>query len=167
MKWLLFLDLDGTFWDHLDVSAMSLPFESVRENTIRDEKGETLTIKPGVLDFIAWVKETGGILSSCSWNKPEMALAALETLRVADLFDHQGISVTPRKYILMEDLLSRLKNEGLSIPQEHVYYIDDRDIHMDDIRRRLPRINFLHMWKDAGSYEEARRIIAGSLGLRP
>lgn len=168
MKWLLFLDLDGTFWDHLDVSATSPPYSRVSQDTIRDSNGETLTLKPGVIQFIHWARSNGGILSSCSWNKPDIALGALEALGVSRLFDYQRISPDPRKYLLIADLVSDLHQRGTDIPQKLVFYIDDRNIHMGDIHEKLPDVNFIHMWKAARDYTEAREIIEGKLaGLEP
>ena len=160
MKWLLFLDLDGTFWDHLDVSSTAPPFVRISRDTIRDQKGITLTIKPGALDLISWVKSNDGILSSCSWNTPDIALLALEALDAARLFDYQRISTVPRKDLLMEDLLDYLRGLGIVIAQHHIFYLDDRDIHMTEIRKRFPELNFLHMWKKVKSFDDARLIIS-------
>lgn len=159
MNWLLFLDLDGTLWDHLDVSATNPPYYRVSQDTIRDSNGDTLTLKPGVIQFILWTRSNGGILSSCSWNKPDIALSALEALGVSDLFDYHRISPDPRKYLLIADLLSEMHHRGIDIPQKLVFYIDDRNIHMDDIHEKLPHVNFIHMWKGARDYTEAREII--------
>lgn len=166
MKWLLFLDLDGTFWDHLNVSGTKMPFERVSQYTIRDMNGETLTIKPGVLDFIEWAKRSGGIVSSCTWNYPEMALSALMALDVDRIFDYQEITPEGRKDLLMLDLLEKLDKSGLEIPEENLFYLDDRDIHMENIRRRFPKLNFLHMWKVVKGFPEAREIISRSLGIK-
>jgi magnesium-dependent phosphatase-1 len=165
MNWILFLDLDGTFWDHLDVSETTPPFERISQYAIRDRNGETLTIQPGVLDFLNWIKKNGGLTSTCSWNKPEMALSALRKLGVENMFDYQRISPEPRKDLLIQDLMDKLEEKGVMIPQKNVFYLDDRDLHMPDIRRTLPDINFLHMWKVVSDYSEARDIIKRTLKL--
>ncbi len=165
MKWILFLDLDGTFWDNLNVSNTTLPFERVSQYTIRDRNGETLTIKPGVLSFLEWVKQNGGVTSTCSWNEPDIAISALKALDVADKFDYQEIDPEPRKDLLMLDLVNRLGQNGDSIPQENIFYLDDRDIHMQEIRQHLPKVNFLHMWKVVKDYPTARDIISRSLKI--
>ncbi len=165
MKWLLFVDLDGTFWDHLNVSSTALPFERVSKFTIRDRNGETLTIKPGVLDFLGWARKNGAIISTCSWNEPDIAISALKTLQVENLFDYQRISPEPRKDLLIMGLISELGEMDENIPEEYVFYLDDRDRHMPEIREHLPRLNFLHMWKVVEGYPAAKHIIASSLRI--
>ena len=37
--WVLFFDLDGTLWDHKDVSSLKPPFVRINTNKIRDSEG--------------------------------------------------------------------------------------------------------------------------------
>lgn len=165
MKWLLFLDLDGTFWDHLDVSSTAPPFKKVSERTIEDSRHEKLTLNAGILDFVLWVRNSDGIISSCSWNKPSYALDALRTFGLEGKFDYQRISPEPRKDLLMIDLIKELHSRNVDIPQDRIFYIDDRDIHMEEIRKSLPGITFIHIWKEAAGFAEARKIISSKLGI--
>ncbi len=164
MKWLLFLDLDGTFWDHLDVSSMSLPFRRTADDAIEDSDGNSLKLMDGSLEFVRWVRNKGGIISTCSWNKPEYAMSALETLQMENEFDYHRISTNPRKDLSMLDLIYELESTGTRIREDRIFYLDDRDIHMDHIRENLPRLNFLHMWKKVNGFAEAMEIISRRLG---
>lgn len=164
--WILFLDLDGTFWDNLDVSSTTPPFVRVSGDTIRDQDGETLTIKPGALEFIAWARKNEGIISTCSWNRKEVALSALRELGAIGLFDYQRIDPEPNKYELILSLMRELEASGNSISPDRVFYLDDRDLHMPDIRKNVDGLNFLHMWKIVKSYGEAKEIISTKLGIR-
>lgn len=162
-NWLVFLDLDGTFWDHLDVSTTTMPFKKISENAISDSNGVILTLHEGILDFTEWVRRNGGILSSCSWNEPQFAIEALKTFGAYDRFNYHMISSNPRKDLLMKELIDKLKIMNFHIKEKRIFYIDDRDIHIKEIRGLFPEITFIQIWKDASSFQAVKDIILSKL----
>ncbi len=163
MKWLLFLDLDGTLWDHMDISSLVLPFHGNAGHSISDARGEAISLKPGALDFLRWVRSNGGILTSCSWNEPEFAMAALDAFGLTKEFDHHRISVSPRKDLAMLDLMDELSMKKISFSRDLIFYLDDREIHMESVRKSLPKLEFLHMGNKVRNFEEAEKVISGKL----
>ncbi len=157
--WLLMMDLDGALWDHLDISTVSPPYHRLGSGKIGDNNGTVITVFPEALEFIRWCRENGAITSTLSWNYKEYAMEALEKLGIMDLFDYHETEFSPAKDQRLLQLLAELRAKGLAIPPERVAYVDDRDIHMDDIRRNVGNIVFLHIWKEVRNYQEARNII--------
>ncbi len=161
--WLLFFDIDGVLWDHLDVSSTEPPFKRISEDTIVDSEGERLTLKKGAVSFIKWARSVGAIVSSCSWNDPHHAIAALKAFGLEKLFDFQGIRSDPYKHLIILSVLDRLESVGVPVQRDRIFYMDDRNIHLKDIKESIPEITFLHMWKDVRSFDSAKMIIQNKL----
>jgi len=101
----------------------------------------------------------GAIVTSLSWNIPENAVEALKTLGIYGIFDYHLIEYHPDKYKMLMKLLNELEIKGIKISAENIVYVDDRDIHINDIKKNIGNVLFIHMWKDAKSYEDAKKII--------
>jgi magnesium-dependent phosphatase-1 len=162
-SWIVFFDLDGTLWDHLDITSTNPPFTKTSDTTISDSRGVHINLMPGAVEFLKWVRDNGGIVSSCSWNEFDKAFDAIKTFGVEQLFDFQKISTSPKKYLLMEEVLNELQNKGNSIRTDLLFYIDDRDIHIGDVLKRFPKLTFLQIQKNGITFEVIKRIIAERL----
>ena len=159
-KWLLLLDLDGTLWDHLDVSALKPPFKLVQPGVIADSNGAHLRIYRYMIELAVWARRSGGIVASLSWNVPYNALEALRTLRVDSVFDYHLIEPHPWKGRILSKFLSMLYMERrIAIPPGRIIYFDDRDIHLDDIRRAVGPVNYVKSNSDCKNFEECKRLI--------
>jgi len=53
--------------------------------------------------------------------------------------------------------LEELASIGYNV--EDVIYVDDRDLHIDEIEMALPEVEFIHMWVDVKSFEELRELL--------
>ncbi|MCL4447379.1 MAG: magnesium-dependent phosphatase-1 [Thermoplasmatales archaeon] len=162
-SWIVFFDLDGTLWDHLDVTSTNPPFRKISDTTISDAKGVHITLKPGAVEFLKWVRSSGGIVSTCSWNEFDKAFDAIKTFGVEQLFDFQKISTNPKKYLLMEEVLNELHGRGVSIRADSLFYIDDRDIHISEVLKRFPELTFFQIQKNGITFDAIRKIIAEKL----
>lgn len=162
--WIVFFDLDGTLWDHLDISKTNPPFTKTSDVEIKDSKGACITLIPGAVDFVKWVKANGGIISTCSWNIYSIAMSALDTFSLTSLFDFQKISMDSRKYLSIQKLIEQISNDGKEVRQDMLFYLDDRDIHIKDIKEKFPDITFFHMWKEIMSFEDVKKAISEKLG---
>jgi magnesium-dependent phosphatase-1 len=159
ITWIVFLDLDGTVWDHLDISVTSPPYNRISETRIEDSKGVQITLLPGAVDFIKWVRTSGGIISTCSWNIYGIAMSALNAFDLIDLFDFHKIYTNPKKYESIEETLESVKKDGKEVRKDMLFYLDDRDIHIKEIEERFPDLTFFHMWKKVGSFGEVKKAI--------
>ncbi len=156
---LLLMDLDGTMWDHKNVSELIPPFKRVSETRVVDSRNVPVNLYIDTLKIVLWARERGAIISSLSWNEPKKALGVLDAFGIRDLFHYHMIENHPNKDQMILKLLSMLKEEGLDIPLCRIIYIDDRTIHLDSIYRNIGRIVFLQAWKDFKNHEEAVRKI--------
>ena len=150
----MILDLDGTLWDHPDISSLSLPFEKVDDRTLADSRGVRVHLFEGVREFLQHCRALGLKLAVASWNVYEKAYEALRVFDIDRFFDVLTIEPYPRKELMIEKILSYL---GLDI--EDVLYIDDRPIHLEGIRARLGGVAFLQAWKDFKDFYELSRIL--------
>lgn len=165
MKWLLFMDLDGTIWDNLDVSSLRMPFRKLNQESISDASGTVVTLVHGVRDFLKWARDSGAIISTCTWNDPAHAMSALEAFSLKPYFDYFQITTDSRKDKIMKELLELLHKKKIHIDHRNIFYLDDRDIHIEEIRHLIPEINFLYMGVHVRNLESARKIISARLGL--
>ncbi|MCL5782696.1 MAG: magnesium-dependent phosphatase-1 [Candidatus Thermoplasmatota archaeon] len=159
-KWIVFMDLDGSVWDNKNISAAVLPFKRTSQDSISDLTGRETHLLPGSREFLKWVKEQNGLLCSLTWNIPERAIKALHAFQMLDLFDFHRISITPRKDLGIESMISELNGKGIRIPQGSMFYLDDRDLHMMEITKKFPELRFLHLWKTFSSFDEASQYIS-------
>jgi len=154
-SFLLLVDLDGTMWDHKNVSELEPPFKRVSETRVVDSRGVAVNLYQDTLKIVLWARSRGAIVSSLSWNEPEKALGVLEAFGIRGLFHHHMIENHPNKDIMISKLLAELGRKGTRIPLCRVVYIDDRTIHLEAIYRNIGKLVFLQAWKDFKSYEEA------------
>jgi magnesium-dependent phosphatase-1 len=162
-RWLLAMDLDGVLWDHLDISSVSRPYYKVAEGVIENREGIRITLNQEAVAFVRWARENGAIVTTMSWNIPENALEALEKLDAMELFDYQGIEYNPRKYERLLNIISIMKEKGILIEPSKVVYVDDRDIHIDEMRKYVGNILFIHIWKEVKGFHEARNIVKSQI----
>jgi len=158
-RWLLAMDLDGVLWDNLDISSVPRPYFKVADGVIENREGIRITLNNEAVNFVKWARENGAIVATMSWNIQENALEALEKLDALDLFDYQGIEYNPRKYERLLNIISILKGKGISIEPNDVVYVDDRNIHIDEMRKYVGNILFIHIWKEVKDFDEARNIV--------
>ncbi|NJE05287.1 magnesium-dependent phosphatase-1 [Thermococcus sp. M36] len=152
---LLILDLDGTLWDHEDASRLIPPYE-FHGDYLRDVHGEGLRLFPGVRDFLGWASERF-VLSIASWNVEERVRPILEGFGLWGYFVFPKIEFHSDKADMIRRTLREMESAGYEI--DHVTYIDDRNIHVDEIKMELPEVHFIHMWVDVKSFEELRKLL--------
>ncbi len=161
--WVLFLDLDGTLWDHLDISSLKPPFRRVSEDSIVDSQGVPVRLYRDVVEVARWARRSGGFVVALSWNIPEVAVEALKAFNILDLFDYLGIEDHPDKGLVASKILGDLESRGYKVKPCRVVYVDDREIHVRGVRGRVGDITFIRAWVDFRNGEELRNRIAEAL----
>lgn len=155
MRWLLLVDLDGTLWDHEDISLLSPPFKQIAPGVIMDRLGVKVRLNRDMIRYVEWARDNGAITSTLSWNIFEKAYAALKAFDITELFDYITIENTYRKDRMIKRLLYVIKErDDLDIPAKFIVYIDDRDIHIDDIYRNIGKVFFIHYNIDRDDIDE-------------
>lgn len=157
--WLLATDIDGTLWDHLDISTVAPPYFADGKGRLRSADGTRVKLIPEAIDFMKWCKENGALVTSLSWNIPERVFPAIEVLGISDLFDFHATEFTDEKHERLLDLLNRLRERGVVVPPNRVVYVDDRDIHIESIRRRVGDVVFIHIWSEVPDYDAAKGVV--------
>ena len=152
---LLVLDLDGTLWDHEDASRLTPPYE-LHGECILDANGEELCLFPGVREFLDWASRRF-ILTIVSWNVEERVRPILEGFGLWDYFIFPKIEGHPNKADMIRRTLDELSSIGHGT--KDVIYVDDRCIHVDEIKTTLPKVDFVHTWVDVKSFEELRELL--------
>ncbi len=159
MYWIVFSDLDGTLWDHMDVSSLTPPFKRIDKKTIVDSNGIMVRIYNDTVYLLTTLRKCGAIVSSLSWNEPHIALEVIDSLGLNFLFDYHLIANHPFKYILATQLLSKLRAK-YHIEPELVVYLDDRDIHLPEMRSFIANLLYLRPWVEFRTYTEAIQLIS-------
>ena len=157
--WLLATDIDGTLWDHLDISTVAPPYFEDGRGRLRSADGTRVQLIPEAIDFVRWCRRNGAIVASLSWNMPERVFPAIQVLGISDLFDYHATEFTDEKHERLLDLLNRLRARGIVIPPRRVVYVDDRDIHIESIRKRVGEVVFVHIWNETPDYGAAKGIV--------
>jgi len=165
-SWLLLMDLDGTMWDHKDISKLNPPFKKVREDVISDLNGVLVKLNKDMLKLLIWARDNGALISTLSWNIPEKALNALEAFGIIGYFDYLVIEDTDRKDTMIIKLLKRIEEDlGIRFNIDKIVYIDDLTIHINDIYKNIGKIKFYQIGVDFNDFEEAKDIISKALKL--
>jgi len=152
---IVFIDLDGTLWDHEDISQTTPPYTCTCDVLV-DSRGVAVRLHSGVRDFLAFLKSSGLKVYTLSWNNPFKALSALKCLELEQYFDGHAISESPEKHVGMLRVLNSLHSP---VKPCQVVYIDDRDIHVDGIREHVGEVWFIHMWRDVKDFSELATLI--------
>ncbi len=159
--WLLLLDLDGTLWDHLDISSLEPPFRRVEEGVIEDSRGVRVRLYNYMAELARWARSRGALVVSLSWNEPEKAISALKAFGVDALFHWHVIEPHPWKGRALARFLERAR---IRIPPQHMIYFDDRDIHLDDIYFHVGPVKYVRSHRDCSSFEECVELVSRLLG---
>ncbi|BAN89481.1 magnesium-dependent phosphatase-1 [Aeropyrum camini] len=163
-RWLLLLDLDGTLWDHLDVSSLNPPFSRVCHDIIVDSSGVEVRLYSYMIALGLWARRTGGVVSSLSWNVPFKALEALRAFGVAHIFHYHVIEPHPWKGRMLAKLLRLLRVERrLYLTPDRIVYFDDREIHLDDIRESVGEVNYIKSHVGCRGLRECSRLVQSLL----
>jgi magnesium-dependent phosphatase-1 len=157
--WILAMDLDGTVWDHLNISGVNPPYKRLDPKRIGNADNVTITLFQEAVDFIKWARENGAITTTLSWNRKDYAQEALETFGICNLFDYNSTDHTPDKDQRLLRLINLLNEQGIDIPVQRVVYVDDRDLHMEAINKNIGNIVFINIWKTTKNYTEAMEIV--------
>ncbi len=152
---LLILDLDGTLWDHEDASQLTPPYEFHGDYLV-DSTGQKLHLFPGVREFLEWASGRF-VLSVASWNVEEKIRPILEGFGLWDYFLFPKIEGHPNKADMIKRTVGELQSIGYDV--DVVIYVDDRTLHVDDVKNALPDIRFIHMWVDAKSFEDLKELL--------
>jgi len=156
---LVVLDADGTIWDHEDITALTLPFKRISRNSIIDVKGERVNLKNGVRDLLRELKRRKIFVALASWNKPEYVYQALKLFGIEKYFDYIKAEFNPAKHLMIQEILQSLENKGIKLNPNQILYVDDRTVHLEDIRREIGDIRFLQMNKDIKNLLEILRYL--------
>lgn len=161
--WVLLLDLDGTLWDHLDISSLKPPFKRVAEDTIVDSTGVSVRLHKDIVEVARWAKRSGAFVAALSWNIPEVAVEALKAFNILDLFDYLGVEDHPDKGLVASKILRDLESRGYKVRYCRVIYVDDREIHVRGVREKVGDVTFIKAWVDFRDGEELKGRIARAL----
>jgi len=160
--WLVCVDLDGTLWDCPDVSKLRLPFYKISDESFRDSEGTIVSLIPGAKLFLEELKNHDNfITSTLSWNEYEKAYEALRLLQLVKYFDYIVIENHPRKDLMLLKLMRIIEREhGIKIKPNNIVYIDDRDIHIKDIKDNIgEEVMFIQIWKDSVDFYKLIEVV--------
>ncbi len=156
---LVVLDLDGVIWDHLNASELQLPLKKINANTLEDVKGEKISINPGIRYLLEKLKEKGIIISVASWNDPKPVFEALKLFGITEYFKHPQIMDQPNKGEMIKSILEKLREENITVKPEETLYIDDRLVHLEEVKKIVPGVHFLQIWVDVKDMDEILEFI--------
>ena len=156
---MLATDIDGTLWDTLDISLVAPPYFPDGKGRLRSADGTIVRLITEAIDFVTWCRRNGAKVTSLSWNIPERVFPAIEVLGISNLFDFHATEYTEAKHERLFDLLGKLRRRGIIIPPQRVVYVDDRDIHIESIRKKVGDVVWIHIWNEVPDYKAAKRIV--------
>lgn len=146
---LVVFDADKTLWSHSNVSDLTLPFKLVRRGVISDANGETFHLFEGIVRVLEELQNRNVIVALASWNKLQQVEEALRLFEIDKFFKFVKAEFHPKKHLLIEAILSELSQKGVRIRPVEILYVDDRTLHLKQVRRTVGPLRFLHMWVDA------------------
>ncbi|HDD33747.1 MAG: magnesium-dependent phosphatase-1 [Thermoprotei archaeon] len=135
---LIIFDLDGTLWDHPDVSSTSPPYQRIERDEIVDSRGERIRLRPCVRRLLEELRARGFRLAVASWNFPGPALRALEALGLLQLFDVVVVEPHPNKSSMLEKIFREVK-----VKEGEALFVDDNPAIIEGVRRRYPHLKII------------------------
>jgi magnesium-dependent phosphatase-1 len=155
----VFIDLDGTLWDHYDVSILKTPFTKVSELEFIDSNGVVVRVYKLALEVLKYAIRRGFIVSTLSWNDPVKALQALRILGLEELFHYHAIENHPNKALMAQRVLRMIEERGLCRNNVVVIYIDDRELHLEDMKRAFRNLLYIKAWESCKNIGDCVELI--------
>jgi magnesium-dependent phosphatase-1 len=156
---LVIFDADKTLWTHPNVSSLILPFRLVTKDIIADANGETFQLFDGVRELLESLESKKVIITIASWNKPEPVKEALRLFAIDRFFKIVKAEFHPGKYLMIESIISELAGIGLELNAHEILYVDDRTLHLEQIRKKIGSVHFIQMWLDAKTPNEIMEYV--------
>lgn len=148
-----------------DMPQMVLKFEVLRfkdpqfkveGNLFIDVYGREVRLFEGVKDFLEWARRRF-ILSIASWNVEEIVRPILEAFDIWEYFLFPKMENHPDKEDMIKRTIEQLESLGYEIKE--VVYVDDKASHVEDVKREVPNIKFIHMWSGVKNFEELKGFL--------
>jgi magnesium-dependent phosphatase-1 len=152
---LIVLDADGTIWDHHNVTELRGPFKLVSKDVAEDMNGVKVRLNDKLIDFLEFARKKGILVSLASWNEPKNVFELLSLFGIDKYFVFPVAEPHPNKYQMIQKIVSNLSKIGTDISPDEILYIDDRDIHLSEIRERIGNVKFLKFGLDIKDWQEA------------
>lgn len=148
---LVVFDADKTLWSHPNVSNLTLPFKLVDRNTVSDAEGVTFHLYEGIRELLSKLQRMGVTMTVASWNKPEPVKQALNLFSISCFFKIVKAEFHENKHLMIASTLSELSEDGVKLKSEEILYVDDRTLHIENVRNKVGAVHFIQMWVDAKS----------------
>ena len=156
---LVAFDADKTLWTHPDISSLILPFKLVNKDIIKDANGETFQLFDGIRELLESLENKKVIIAMASWNKPEPVEEALRLFAIDQFFKIVRAEFHPDKYLTIESIISELARMGIELNAHEILYVDDRTLHLEQIRKKIGSIHFIQMWVDVKAPNEIMEYV--------
>ncbi|MGC9201569.1 MAG: magnesium-dependent phosphatase-1 [Thermoproteota archaeon] len=160
---LVVLDADRTIWDHHNVTELRSPFKLVSKDVAEDANGVKVKLNDKLIDFLEFAREKGILVSLASWNEPKNVFELLSLFGIDKYFVFPIAEPHPNKHLMIQKIISNLSKRGIDISPNEILYIDDRDIHLSEIREKIGNVKFLKFGADIKDWKEAINKIENSL----
>jgi magnesium-dependent phosphatase-1 len=156
---LVVFDADKTLWTHPNVSSLVLPFKLVSRDSLKDANGDTFQLFDGVRELLEGLENRKVINTVASWNRPEPVKEALRLFAIDQLFKIVKAEFHPDKYLMIESIISELARKGIEFNAHEILYVDDRTLHLEQIRKKIGSLHFIQMWVDAKAHNEIMEYV--------
>lgn len=156
------MDLDGTLWDHYDISTLKPPFKKTSRYTFIDSNNVEVHVYELAVKILEYSLERKIITSTLSWNNPEIALEALKTIELDRLFHYHAIENHPDK-AKMTLKIANLVKRSYGCSEVYPIYIDDRELHLNDMINALPNLLYIKAWKTCTNFNDCIALIENYL----
>ncbi|MEM3403487.1 MAG: magnesium-dependent phosphatase-1 [Nitrososphaeria archaeon] len=151
---LIIIDADCTIWSHHNASSLIPPFKLLSKDLIEDRYGSKIKLNGRFREFLEFSRDNGIILSIASWNQPENVLELLSMFSIIHYFAFPTIEPHPNKSHMIQKIVSNLRKKGIRIYPEEILYIDDRDIHLKEVRDTFEYVSFIKYGSDVENWQE-------------
>jgi magnesium-dependent phosphatase-1 len=158
---LVILDCDRTLWDHHNVSELTPPFSRVDDQTVQDARGVRVRLRPGARELLAGLRTRGVLISIASMNHPEPVLAIFDLLELTEFFTRPKVEPHPHKDRTIGATLRELAADGAVLQPDEVVFVDDKPMHLTQVREALGSIRTLQAGVEITDLREVLAHISG------
>lgn len=119
-------------------------------------------LRSGALELLAGLRAQGVLVSVASWNHSEPVFAIFDLLGLTSFFVRPKVEAHPHKDRTIGAILQELAGDGVVLQPDEVVFVDDKPMHLTQVRQALGAIRTLQVGVDVTDLRDVLAYISRS-----
>lgn len=119
-------------------------------------------LRPGARELLTGLRARGVLVSVATWNHPEPVFAIFDLLGLTSFFVRPKVEAHPHKDRTIGATLQELAGDGVALQPHEVIFVDDKPMHLAQVRQALGPIQTLQAGVDVTDLRDVLTFISRS-----